>query len=145
MDRRQFNSLLVASFFSSSWWPASSESVEYEELIKQIDAAEGNWDLIVTLDSKTDQNVWMQVVEGMVNFHYPFDDEPRQLLAGKGIDISDFEIVDCWPQKCLVLKHDRSPEAIERLPRLMDRYASQMLEVTLSADQWDISTFLQNG
>ena len=145
LNRRQFTSLLLAAFASRDWWSVSPKSPAYAELLRQIDAAEDNWELIVTLEARGTPTLWMQVVEGMVNFHCPFSEEPKLHLANHGIDISEMDIVDWLPGKCLTLAHNRSRTAINHLPDLLERYSSEILCLELSPEEWEISTILQNG
>lgn len=146
MDRRQFKGLLAAAFFAAEWWPNATNSIEYKELVEKIDGAENNCDLIVTLESKADPTVWIQVVEGMLNLHYPFqNNDAKNALLNSRVELGDLKVIDCLAGKYVTLDHDSTPETIEKLPEFMKLYASNVLGTRLSAADWQISTMFQNG
>ena len=146
MARRQFYGFLAAAFFAVEWWPNATNRIEYEELVEKLDGAENNCDLIVTLESKADPTVWMQVVEGMLNLHYPFqNDDAKKALFNSRVELGDLKVIDCLAGKYVTLNLDSTPETIAKLPECIKLYASNVLGTRLSADDWQISTMFQNG
>lgn len=86
------------------------------------------------------------MVEGMQNFHYPFQiDDAKNALLDSRVELGDLKVIDCLAAKYVTLKHDSTPEIIEKLPGFIQLYVSNVLGRRFSADDWQIFTMFQNG
>lgn len=92
-----------------------------------ISAAEsGDRKFFVTLESRRDENVWIQLRWDSINASYPHSTDPSQMLESVGINLPPGVELEVWePNRFATFEHGAFPT--EPLVAFVEAYFNQVL------------------
>jgi len=110
-----------------------SAEIIRECFAEAISAAEsGDPKFLVTLQSRRDDSVWVQLRWDDINASYPHSKDPTQLLESVGISLPEGVTIEAWEaNRFVTFEHAAYPT--EPLVEFVEAYFIQVLGLTPSA------------
>ena len=109
-----------------------TEGIVRKCLSEAIAAAEaGDRDFFITLESRANEDAWLQLGWDSINAAYPHEDAPVKVLEALVIAVPDGIAVEAWePRKFVTFEHPAYPS--EPIAQFADEYFANVLRVNPS-------------
>ena len=110
-----------------------------ESLRRAVDGGAREDDFTVTLESRQDPDLWIQLTRDMINMAYPLDTEPAAELARRGFTFPRQVELASWEAGKFATFHHAAEPAGD-LVAFVERYSREVLGVEPDEEAFAIST-----